>query len=118
MSTLSEETLVQRLADLSSTPEKQRWPDADWPTKEAFEDALQFTKQLSEDLEELPHISLADDGEVNFAWTSGAIYVDLGFYGTGAYSYYGRDGDGLESFGDDISVTSTLPGELTSLLSV
>lgn len=117
MSTLFEETLSQRLADLSSTPESDRWPGADWPTKEAFEDAWQFTKQLPEDLRQLPHISLADDGEVNFAWSGDVIHVDLGFYGTGTYSYYGRDSDGREVFGDDVSVTSSLPEELASLLS-
>ena len=117
MSTLSEKTLVQRLADLSSTSESERWPDADWPTRKAFEYALQFTQQLPDDLEEMPHVSLADDGEVNFAWSGGVIHVDLGFYGTGAFSYYGRDRDGREFFGDDIPVTSPLPKDLTSLLS-
>lgn len=117
MSTFSAESLVQRLADLYSTPEGERWPDADWPTKKAFEDAWQFTKQLPEDLKEFPHISLADDGEVNLAWSGGAIHIDLGFYGAGTFSYYGRDSESREVFGDDISVTSSLPEELTSLLS-
>ena len=110
-------SLLQRLAELYSTPESERWPKADWPTRKAFEDAWQFTKQLPENLKELPHISLADDGEVNFAWSSDAIHIDLGFYGTGTFSYYGRDSDAREVFGDDISVTSSLPEELTSLLS-
>lgn len=130
ISTLSDETLqpsngikqgiwslLQRLADLYLTPADERLPEANWPTREAFEDAWQFTKQLPEDLKELPHISLADDGEVNFAWTGGAIHIDLGFYGTGAFSYYGRDRDGREFFGDDIPVMSPLPEDLTSLIS-
>ncbi len=78
---------------------------------------MQFTKQLPEDLEEVPHISLAEDGEVNFTWSGGTIHVDLGFYGTGTFSYYSRDSEGREFFGDDISVTSSLPEELASLLS-
>ena len=110
-------SLLQRLADLYSTPEGERWPDADWPTSEAFRDAWEFTTQLLLPLKELPHISLADDGEVNFAWSGGAIHIDLGFYGTGTYSYYGRDSDGSEYFGDEISVTSPLPEDLASLLS-
>ena len=130
ISTLSDETLkpscgtaqvawslLQRLADLYSTPESEKWPEADWPTRKAFEDAWQFTKQLPENLKVLPYISLADDGEVNFAWSGDAIYIDLGFYGTGTFSYYGRDSDGRESFGDEIPVTSPLPEDLTSLLS-
>ena len=110
-------SLLLRLADLYSKPESERWPEADWPTRTAFEEAWQFTKQLPEDLKVLPHISLANDGEVNFAWTDSAMHIDLGFYGTGTFSYYSRDGDGKESFGDDIPVTSPLPYELVSLLS-
>ena len=110
--------LLQRLADLYLTPEDERLPEVDWPTRKAFEDAWQFTQQLPEDIQMLPHISLADDGEVNFAWSGGEIHIDLGFYGTGTYSYYGRDGDGREFFGDDVSVMSPLPEELASLLSV
>ena len=108
--------LLRRLADLYSTPESERWPDADWPTREAFEDAWEFTTRLLSPLKELPHVSLAGDGEVNFAWSGGAIHIDLGFYGTGTFSYYCRDSDGRESFGDDIPVTSPLPEDLASLL--
>ena len=129
ISTLSDETLqpnngieqgvwslLQRLADLHLTPEGERLPEADWPTRKAFEDAWEFTTRLPQPLEELPHISLADDGEVNFAWSGGANHIDLGFYGTDTFSYYGRDSDGKEFFGDDISVTSPIPEELVSLL--
>ena len=130
ISTLSDETiqpsnggieqgiwsLLQRLAHLYLTPDDERLPEADWPTRKAFEDAWQFTKQLPENLKGLPHISLADDGEVNFAWSGGAVHIDLGFYGTGTFSYYGRDFEGKEFFGDDIPVTSPLTEELTSLL--
>ncbi len=109
--------MLQRLAKLYSTPEGERWPEADWPSRQAFEDAWRFTKELPENLKELPHISLADDGEVNFAWSGGAIHIDLGFYGTGTFSYYGRDSDGGEVFGDDTSVSSPLPKKLMALLS-
>lgn len=118
MRTLQVWPLLWRLTDLYSTPESERWPDADWPFFAAFDDAWQFTNRLPENLKESPHISLADDGEVNFAWSGGAIYIDLGFYGDGTFSYYGRDCDGRESFGDDIPVTSPLPEELVSLLTV
>ena len=76
-----------------------------------------FTKQLPEELKEHPHISLADDGEVNFAWSGDAVHIDLGFYGTGTFSYYGRDSEGRESFGDGIPVTSSFPKDLAALLS-
>ena len=107
--------LLRRLADLYSTPESNRWPDADWPTKAAFEDAWEFTARLPMPLKELPHISLANDGEVNFAWSGSTTHIDLGFYGTGTFSYYGRDSHGREALGDDIPVTYPLPDDLTSL---
>ena len=39
-----------------------------------------------------PHISWAEDNELNFWWTIKKIgfYMDLGFYGDGTYSYYAR----------------------------
>ena len=63
-----------------------------------------------------PHISLADDGEVNFAWAQEGMLIDLGFYGTGTYSYYARGREGDERLGDDISVMTSLPEELRVLL--
>ena len=108
--------LQVRLAELRSIPEEQRWPGADWPTEEAFQDAGKFTELLPKPLNSDPHISLANDGEVNFAWFRDGTWIDLGFYGTGTYSFYARDKSGDEWFGDDISVTSPLPKELRALL--
>ena len=47
-------SLLQRLADLYSTPESERWPEAEWPTRKAFEDAWEFTTRLPLALKELP----------------------------------------------------------------
>ena len=108
--------LLERLAELRWLPEEQRWPGADWPTEEAFQDGRRFTERLPVPLKAAPHISLADDGEVNFAWSRDGMLIDLGFYGTGTYSFYARGRDGKELFGDDISVMSPLPQELRALL--
>ena len=108
--------LLERLVELRSTPELERWPGADWPIEAAFLDANKFTERLPGNMEVTPHISLADDGEVNFAWSQDGMRIDLGFYGTGTYSFYARDRGGEEWFGDDISVTSPLPKELAALL--
>ena len=108
--------LLERLANLRSLPEEQRWPGTDWPTEAAFQDAGRFADGLPQTMRIAPHISLADDGEVNFAWSRDGMRIDLGFYGTGAYSFYARDREGEEWFGDDISVTSPLPKELAALL--
>lgn len=111
------ETLEMRLDNLCSVPEEERWPDARWPTDEAFKEAREFIKRLPYSLDRLPYISLANDGEVNFGWKSDTLHIDLGFYGTGTYSYYATDEDGSEWLEDDIPIWSPLPEELFSLLS-
>ena len=108
--------LLERLAKLRLLPEEQRWPGADWPVDKAFEDAGKFTERLPVTMKKSPYISLADDGEVNFAWTQEGMLIDLGFYGSGTYSFYARGQDGEKWFGDDISVMSPLPKELRALL--
>lgn len=108
--------LLERLAELRSTPECDRWPDADWPVQAAFQDAGKFTERLPRSMRVRPHISLADDGEVNFSWSHDAMQIDLGFYGTGRFSFFARDKSGKEWFGDDIPVQSSLPAELRILL--
>ena len=108
--------LLERLAELRSTPACDRWPGADWPAEDAFQDARKFTERLPGTMRVAPHISLADDGEVNFTWSRDGLRIDLGFFGTGAYSFYGRDKGGEEYFGDDIPAASPLPEELVALL--
>ena len=110
-------TLLMDLFALCSLPEDERWPDSDWPTVEAFDDALRFITLLPVNLIELPHISLANDGEVNFGWKSDAMHIDLGFYGTGTYSYFAKGNDGSECFGDDIPVSPPFPNDLFDILS-
>ncbi len=90
---------------------------ADSPKPAAFTDAETFTGQLPSPLSEMPHISLADDGELNLAWNGGPIYIDLGFYGTGTYSYFARDRQGRKHYGDDVPASGPIPDNLMQLLS-
>ncbi len=46
-----------------------------------------------------PQLSLMDDGEINFWWNLPEARLDIGFYGTGIYSYYAKIGD--QEFGAD-----------------
>ena len=62
--------LLKRILNLRSTPESDRWTDAQWPTENAFVDAAEFVRRLPERLKATPHISLADDGEVNLRMAS------------------------------------------------
>ncbi len=108
--------LAQRLEQLRSISEGERWPSSEPPDDAAFRDARVFLDKLPIPLTALPHISLADDGEVNFAWDECGLHIDLGFYGTGTYSYYARGSDGQEHFGDDVPAASSLSTDLETLL--
>lgn len=108
--------LVRRLEQLRSVPEGERWPISELPDDAAFRDARAFLDRLPFPMAALPHISLADDGEVNFAWDCEDLHIDLGFYGTGTYSYYARGTDGQEYYGDEIPAGPTLPADLEPLL--
>ena len=108
--------LLRRLLELRDTPPNERWIDANWPTQEAFIDASEFIRRLPEKLKALPHIALADDGEVNFAWNHHNTRIDLGFYGTGFYSYYAKAPYGQEFFGDHIAARGPIPQNLSILI--
>ena len=108
--------LVRRLEQLRSVPEGERWPTSELPDDAAFRDAKVFLDRLPFPLVALPHISLADDGEVNFAWDCEGMHIDLGFYGSGTFSYYARGSDGREHYGDDVSASHPLPADLEPLL--
>ena len=60
--------LLERLAELRWLPKDRRWPGAEWPTVQAFQDAVSFAERLPVPMRVRPHIALADDGEVNFSW--------------------------------------------------
>lgn len=94
--------LVQRLEQLRSVSRGERCPSSAPPDDAAFHDARVLLDILPFPLAALPHISLADDGEVNFAWDGEGVHIDLGFYGTETYSYYARGSDGREHFGDEV----------------
>ena len=108
--------LVRRLEQLRSVPEGERWPTSELPDDAAFRDAKVFLDRLPFPLVALPHISMADDGEVNFAWDREGMHIDLGFYGTGTFSYYARRADGQEYYGDEVPESSALPADLELLL--
>ena len=108
--------ILSRLNQLRTTPPEERGPLAEWPTEQAFTDARNFAVRMPTPLRALPHVSLADDGEVNFAWTKESLYLDLGFYGDDTFSFYGRNSDGEESLGDDIPVNQDWPEALKQLI--
>ena len=108
--------LLRRLDTAQAAPERERWPAADRPCEQAFADARSFIRRLPPCPIRLPNIGVADDGEVNFLWDSDGIYIDLGFYGTGTFSYFARAEDGQKFYGDDLSASGILPGNLVNLI--
>jgi len=108
--------LLSYLDNLFKTPEDMRWPEATWPTKQAFDDARVFiTKLPLGDIPE-PLIRFAADGEINFLWTDEEVDVDLGFYGTGTYSYFGCDGSGQKIKNESVLASEGMAQEIKDLL--
>ena len=110
--------LLRQLNQEEDRPESERWPAADLPGKQAFADARAFIGQLPTCPIRLPDIGVADDGEVNFLWDGDGVYIDLGFYGTGDYSYFASDEDGQEFRCDDLPADGILPAELVNLIRI
>ena len=109
--------LLAQLVTLRETPEAERWLGATWPDVRAFADAETFIHRLPLNMIPLPEISLADDGEVNFLWQSDGVHVDLGFYGTGTFSYFARGKDGRRMHSADVPVSAGVPREIVTLFS-
>lgn len=65
-------------------------------------DAVSFLSLLSND-HKLPISGPASDGEICFTWKHSNLYLELGFYGDGYYSYYFTDSE-KDFFGDNISI--------------
>lgn len=107
--------LRAELMGVEQTKENERWPGADWPAAQAFEDAYMFISCLPLATIPVPEVSLAEDGEINFLWSHDGVYVDLGFYGTGTFSYHarGRDGAGLRD--ENVPASEGLPVKITAL---
>ena len=110
--------LLRQLDQIQVTPQAERWPATNWPSERAFADAGTFIRTLPTGLVLSPSIGLADDGEVNFLWDHDGLHIDLGFYGTGAFSYFARAQDGRRLYGNDLPADCGLPAELAGLVGV
>jgi hypothetical protein len=87
-------------------------PGAVIPNAQAFKDAEAFILKLPLNRTEMPAVNVASDGEVNFCWAnSGGAHIDLGFFGNGTYSYYGR-GAGKEIMRERVDTKGQVPDEL------
>lgn len=86
------------------------------PTPIAIAQAKQFIDLLPSGTQ-LPHVSVAEDGEINFFWHSDSSYIDVGIYGDNKIHYYVEseavdiDKDGIEPLS-----TSSLPKVVISAI--
>lgn len=108
-------SLFHRLDRLRYSGDDFVYPGGIRPTDLAFADAQFFISKLPS-LRIIPEISLVADGEINFLWNDGGIYIDLGFYGVGEGSYYARDSNDREYFCDRFPVSQGLPDQLFELI--
>ena len=110
--------LLMKLEAYQNMPEDERWPPAKWPEEKAFEDAYNFIQHLDLNSIPMPIITLADDGEVNFLWKTPSVHVDLGFYGTGTYSYFACHTDGRRFISETEPAQKGLVSEVIQLFKV
>ncbi|MGH8557820.1 MAG: hypothetical protein ACRESZ_10245 [Methylococcales bacterium] len=97
----------------------QGWDGADGrpPTEATVDDAETFAWLLLRDERiATPIVSLSADGEIAFLWALPTFRLDLGFYGDGTYSYYGRSSNGKEFISDEESIEAPLPEEILQLI--
>lgn len=109
--------LLKQLDRLAAASGNRAMAGTNRPCARAFADAQVFVQRLPADSSPTPDIGLADDGEVNFLWITDDVYIDLGFYGTGSYSCFARDGNGQEILRDDLPAVGGLPDDIASMLS-
>jgi hypothetical protein len=88
------------------------------PTAKAIQEAEDFIYLLKDrrilDEIEQPIVSLMNDGEINFWWNLPEARFDIGFYGSGIYSYYAKIKD--KEFGEDDKEFSNIEFDLQLLV--
>lgn len=97
--------------------------EINWDGYKGVSPSIQAQNNVQTFLDELPNnfvkprIGVSGDGEVGLFWEQDQIYIDIGFMGDDKYSFYARDADGAEYFGDDILVSSSIDPKLLRLIS-
>lgn len=109
--------LIGRIRELGTYANGWDGAEGQAPSGSAVNDAERFARSfLQDETIEKPIVSLAADGEIAFLWTLSDLRLDLGFYGDGTYSYYGRSSSGKEFMSDSESIGTPLPEEPLALI--
>ena len=82
------------------------------PSPSAINDALRFVDLLPAE-SPVPHVLVADDGEINFFRRRQGLFVDIGFCGDGQIHYYARvEAQGIDVDGSEPFSGRSLPRDL------
>lgn len=81
--------------------------------QKAIDDAERFARELTWSQKNRPKVALAEDGELNLFWKSEEIYLDVGFFGDGTYSFFGQLASGETISGDSVPARN---GQATTIL--
>ena len=110
-------SVIARIRTLATYPEGWKGAGSKAPTRRAAEDAESFARIFFGASNVVsPLINLGADGEINFYWKTPDVVIDLGFYGTGTYSYYAMRARGEAFAADDVMIDQPLPRILLDLL--
>ena len=110
----SRELLSRRILSLPS--EVHAGPGGAPIPQNAIEDALRFLDLLPAS-SPVPHVSIADDGEINFFVRRPGLFVDIGFFGDGQIHYYVRvEALEIDTAGSRLFDGRSLPYELVAPL--
>jgi hypothetical protein len=62
-----------------------------------------------------PHVTVAEDGAVDFYWKTDLLLIDLGTDGNGEFSWFARFPDGTESLGE-LGMDQPLPEKIVEAI--
>lgn len=110
------DNVIARIRVFGNYTEGWNRPDSLAPSRETINDAEKFARSLDLSSIHLPHISAADDGEINFWWDVDGLSVDLGFLGDHSYSFFAKLPDGRKIIVDEAPISQPLPSKLLSYL--
>ncbi|HVJ54849.1 MAG TPA: hypothetical protein VM689_20485 [Aliidongia sp.] len=85
-------------------------------TKEQFRAAILFVHHLYKHSLPMPHISIADDGEILFFGRSGGYYLDIGVQRDGTLSVFAKSPDDEDILIDGIQAESFISARLAKVI--
>lgn len=83
----------------------------------AIENTILFLKKLPYNIIK-PRPGLSGDGEIGLFWDKSDFFIDVGFLGENKYSYYAKDSENREYYGNEINIDEEISPDLINIISV